>query len=63
VGSRNRGRSAVAAPRTTAQADRTGLEMRLASGIVKEPMIGTKTVSRVIVSMFIVEGKVYFFLP
>jgi hypothetical protein len=28
--------------------------------MVKEPMIGIKIVSRVIVSMFILKGKVYF---
>jgi hypothetical protein len=50
----------VAAPRRTAQADRTDLERRPARGMVKEPMIGTKIVSRVIVSMFILKGKVYF---
>jgi hypothetical protein len=62
VGRSKRGRSAVAAPIRTAQADRTDLEMRLASGIVKEPIIGTKTVSSVIVPMFILKCKVYFFL-
>jgi hypothetical protein len=36
--------------------------MRLASGIVKEPMIGTKTVSRVIVSMFMIGVRVHAFL-
>ena len=40
-------------PKRTAQADRALPEIRPASGIVNEPMIGTKTVSRVVVSMFI----------
>jgi hypothetical protein len=55
------GRSAVAPPRRTDQAERAFPEIKPASGIVNEPMIGTKTVSRVIVSMFIVGGLIYFF--
>jgi hypothetical protein len=58
---RKRGRAAVAAPRSTAQADRTDRPRRLARGIVNEPTMGTKTVRRVMVSAFIVEGQVYFF--
>jgi len=54
VGRRSMGRSAVAPPRTTDQADRAGLDRRPASGTVKEPMMGIKTVSRTIVSMFMV---------
>jgi hypothetical protein len=35
--------------------------MRLASGMVRAPMIGTKTVRSVIVSMFILKAKYIFF--
>jgi hypothetical protein len=57
---RRSGRNAVTAPRTTAQAERTDLPRRLASGIVREPTTGTKTVRRVMSSAFMVEGQVYF---
>ena len=54
VGIRSSGKAAVTAPRAMAQADRADLDSRPTSGMVKEPTIGTKTVSRVIVSMFMV---------
>jgi hypothetical protein len=61
AGRRKRGRSAVAAPRRTAQADRTDFDIRAANGMVKEPIIGTKTVRSVNVSTFILKAKYIFF--
>ena len=52
-GIRKRGRPAVTAPRIRDQAERADWEMRPASGMVSEPMIGIKIVRRTICSVLI----------
>jgi hypothetical protein len=56
-GTSSRGKTAVAALRRIAQRERADLETAAATGIVREPRIGTKTVRRVIVSTFIWRAK------
>jgi len=55
TGMRVSGSTAVTAPSRTAQRERTDLDIRLARGMVKAPRIGTRTVRRVIVSVFMRE--------
>jgi hypothetical protein len=52
-GNNNKGRIAVARANRIDHIDLKLFEMRPATGMVKEPTIGTKTVSMVIVSIFI----------
>jgi len=49
---RVKGSTAVTVPSRTDHRERKALETRLARGIVREPKIGTKTVRRVMVSIF-----------
>jgi hypothetical protein len=46
------GRTTVTAPRAIDQADRAAREIAPARGMVRDPRIGTRTVKRVIVSVF-----------
>jgi hypothetical protein len=46
------GRTTVTAPRAIDQADRAAREIAPARGMVRDPRIGTRTVRRVIVSVF-----------
>jgi hypothetical protein len=50
---RRRARKAVAAPRRTDHAERADLEMRLASGMVNEPIMGMKIIRGTMRAIFI----------
>jgi hypothetical protein len=52
-GMRRRARKAVAAPRRTDHAERADLEMRLASGMVNEPIMGMKIIRGTMRAIFI----------